>query len=157
MNYSKSSIWIDKEFKSYYNDSKQSGLRLHFDPNIDPVIKEKIKALFLWLRRKYFFPFRCEVYLLNQKKIRSKDNELCQGIFSYPKEQKPTWYKPQIYLAVDTDINVLYHTLFHELTHYYQWYFLDMEDGKRTDRSLEIEANKYADWLLYEYLGNNWP
>ena len=40
-------------------------------------------------------------------------------------------------------------TLVHELTHYYQWYFCQEES--RTDRSLEIEANKYADYIFYEY------
>lgn len=109
------------------------------------------------VKKKVFFPFRCEVFLLNQKKFRSKEKyQFCQGIFYSPDDQKRGW-KPYIYIAVDTEENWLYSTIFHELTHYYQWYFLDTDDGKRTDRSLEIEANKYADWLLYEYLDNHLP
>lgn len=127
-----------------------SGLRLHFKPDVDSVIKAKIKSLFLWLRRKYFFPFRCEVYFVNQKKFRSKEKyKFCQGIFFYPEESKPK-SNPCIYIATDIEINDIYFTIFHELTHYFQWYFFENE--KRTDRSLEIEANKYSDWLLYEYL-----
>ena len=38
----------------------------------------------------------------------------------------------------------------HELTHYFQWYFL--EDEARTDRSLEVEAGKWARYLVAEYL-----
>lgn len=150
MTYSKNSIWIDKEFKSYYNDSIQSGLRLHFKSDVDPVIKEKVQSLFVWLRKRYFFPYRCNIHFVNQEKFRSKEKyQFCQGIFFYPKEStsKST---PSIYIATDIEINDLYFTIFHELTHYFQWYFF--EDEKRTDRSLEIEANKYADWLLYDYL-----
>ena len=37
----------------------------------------------------------------------------------------------------------------HELTHYYQWYFL--EENKRSNRSLEIEANKWSKYILEIY------
>ena len=152
MSYSRNSIWIDYEFKPYYQDSRQSGLRLHFDKNIDNKNRENIELLFFWLRKRYFFPYRCELYLFNQKKFRSKvQNQFCQGIFFSPNDLKRA-FKPHVYIAVDTEASFLYYAIFHELTHYYQWYF--REDEKRTDRSLEIEANKYAQWLLNEYLNH---
>ena len=43
--------------------------------------------------------------------------------------------------------------LAHEITHYYQWYFL--EEDKRTDRSLEIEANKWSKCIVESYFNNN--
>ena len=43
--------------------------------------------------------------------------------------------------------------LAHEITHYYQWYFL--EEDKRTDRSLEIEANKWSKYVVESYFNNH--
>lgn len=150
MSYSKNSIWIDYEFKSYYKDGKQSGLRLHFNKEINNKVRAEIESLFLWIRKRYFFPLRCEVFLLNQKKFRSKvQHQFCQGIFFAPNESK-NLRTPHIYIAVDIEASDLCFTVFHELTHYYQWYFLENEN--RSDRSLEIEANKYARWLINEYL-----
>ena len=45
------------------------------------------------------------------------------------------------------------HAVAHEITHYFQWYFL--EEDKRTDRSLEIEANKWAMYILGIYYDND--
>ena len=56
---------------------------------------------------------------------------------------------PCIYTAANTDLRYLKFTILHKLTHYFQWYFL--QDETRTDKSLEIEANRYGYWLLNEY------
>lgn len=48
-----------------------------------------------------------------------------------------------------TSIYEICFTMLHELTHYYQWYFY--EEKNRTDRSLEIEANKWARYILQEW------
>lgn len=47
----------------------------------------------------------------------------------------------------------IYFTLAHEITHYYQWFFLDEE--QRTSRSLEREANKWANYIVDLYLYEN--
>ena len=44
-------------------------------------------------------------------------------------------------------------TLNHEITHYYQWYFL--EEDKRSSRSLEIEANKWSGYILNLYFNRH--
>lgn len=45
---------------------------------------------------------------------------------------------------------VRFFTIAHELTHYFQWFFY--EDMHRTNRSLEIEATRWAKYLLQQYL-----
>lgn len=153
MSYSKSSIWIDYEFKNYYKDSKLTGLRLHYDNEVSASKRNNLNSLFTWLRKKYYFPLRCNVFLLNQEKFKSKTpHSFCQGIF-FPPEGLRRAKMPQIYIAINTDKEFLYFTIFHELTHYYQWYF--KEDEKCSNRSLEIESNKWAQWLLNEYLSNH--
>jgi hypothetical protein len=47
------------------------------------------------------------------------------------------------------DLFSVYHSLSHELTHYFQWYFFD--DHKKSDRSLEVQASKYADRVFKDY------
>lgn len=44
------------------------------------------------------------------------------------------------------------HLVAHELTHYFQWYFNQFDN--RSNRSLEIEANRWANYLVDLYLEN---
>lgn len=64
---------------------------------------------------------------------------------------------PRISIASEvTKNNSLQDILFvlaHEITHYYQWYFL--EEDVRTNRSLEIEANKWANYILDSYFNDS--
>ena len=39
-----------------------------------------------------------------------------------------------------------YFNIIHELTHYFQWYFY--EDKEKSNRSLEINANKWANYII---------
>lgn len=153
MSCSKSSIWIDSEFRKYYEGSKSTGLALYFDKDVENDMRLSIIGFISWLRKKYYFPIRCSMFFEDIEKFKSKsEKNYCQGIFFSPED----FYRarvPRIYVAVKTDTDWVLYTIAHELTHYFQWYFL--EDQKRTDRSLEIEANKYASWIVWEYLNNN--
>ncbi len=77
------------------------------------------------------------------------------GAFYSMDDEKRRIY-PRISIAANVgdkySLQDIFFTLAHEITHYYQWYFL--EDNKRTDRSLEIEANKWAKYILELYFMN---
>ena len=141
----KSSIWIDKEYKSYYCEERNSGIALYMDVDLPERIVVFVPKITDWLRKKYYFPIRCSVFVRNAKQfLASKEASPCKGVFFAPAEQ--TKEVPQIYIAAKSlTTHEFAFTLLHELTHYYQWYFL--EDERRTSRSLEIEANRYADYL----------
>lgn len=154
MSKNKDSIWIDREFlQTYKQDNVKCGLRIVCDDKIDNSSVLRIKNFLMWIRKKFCFPIKCSVFLKNQAKFRSNNGKgFCQGIFFTPEELRKGAKYPCIYVAANTDLRYLEFTILHELTHYFQWYFL--QDETRTDRSLEIEANRYAYWLLNEYENN---
>lgn len=88
-----------------------------------------------------------------EKFIHPRDSHKFFGIFFSNDNQKRKIY-PQIYVTSKTTksnpIEDIYYTLSHELTHYFQGFFY--EDNKRTERSLEIEANRWAIYIVSSYL-----
>ena len=106
-----------------------------------------------FLRKNYYFPIRLNILFCDtQSFIHHIDNHKYYGAFFDETYEKRKVY-PRISIAArvtknNSLQNVLF-TLTHEITHYYQWYFL--EDDKRTSRSLEIEANKWANHILNLY------
>lgn len=150
MTYSKNSIWIDLEYKSYYLDSKSHGIYVYYDKSFDNVAKEKINAFLSWLKKRFFFPIRCNIFIENERDYRSsKEGYRCQGVF-YGIGDFARTKLPRIYIAGNVSIDYVIFTVAHELTHYYQWYFF--QESNRSERSLEIEANKYAKWLTCSFL-----
>lgn len=149
-------MWIDKEEQAEYSDSKLSGIRLCVQKDVLPEIREEVKAYLFWLRKKYFFPIRCIVNLKSCPYFFSadKNDKDSYGDFYYDKNNKEL---PEIWIAagrirrenIESRKKRILFTISHELTHYFQWYFFEFE--KRTDRSLEIEANKWARYLLQEF------
>lgn len=149
-------MWIDKEEKTSYSDSKLSGIRLCTQKNVLPAIREEVKVFLFWLRKRYFFPVRCNIKLKSSPYFLSadKNDKDTYGDFYYDKNDKEY---PEIWIAtgkirrenLDDRKNRILFTILHELTHYFQWYFFEFE--KRTDRSLEVEANKWARYLLQEF------
>lgn len=148
-------MWIEKKYKTEYDDCYVRGLRLKFYDGITAYEREEIVKFCKWLRSNYFFPIRVNVFFVAQKKFKSsEDGHLYYGIFYSPDENGDLRY-PRIYIATKfRDIKERYDLLFtlvHELTHYFQWYF--MEDEEKSDRSLEIMANRWAMYILKEYGG----
>ena len=153
-------MWIDKQYKALYDDSELKGIRLFFGKSLLPEIRVEVKTFVSWLRKSYFFPMRCIIKIKNvhyffRKDVNDKDS---YGDFYYDKDDKEY---PEIWIAAgrvrrenleNRKRRVLF-TLSHELTHYFQWYFLEFE--KRTDRSLEIEANRWAYYLLQEFYNSD--
>ena len=146
-------FWIEKEFKNEYIDSaKETGIRCVFSKGFNEVTKNEIKQFIKFIRANYYFPIRVKIMFDNTTHFISQtDGHKYYGVFFDGDADIKTY--PEIYIAAkQTERNSIEDILFsvaHELTHYYQWYFL--EDEKRTDRSLEIEANKWTKYILHTY------
>ena len=144
-------LWItntEENIQFYCDSARKSNLSLHFASAIDPEKKKNICRFVHYLRKEFFFPIRCNVYFCNQAKFHSSKRGYCYGIF-YSNEERRGHIYPQIYIPVNMDLFSVYYSLSHELTHYFQWYFLD--DNKKSDRSLEIQASKYATHISEDY------
>jgi hypothetical protein len=144
-------FWIEKQFKNEYLDSADKiGVRCRFSINFDEQVKNEIKKFISYVRKNYYFPIRLNVVFFDEAYfVNDIDGHKYYGVFYDGYDN----VYPKIHIAARlTERNPLEDILFsiaHEITHYYQWYFLENE--KRTDRSLEIEANKWSDYILAEY------
>ena len=144
-------MWINIIYKEKYQDSKKRGLRLRFEKSVDLDIRNQCISFCQWLRKNYYFPIRIYIYLYDNIYFINKverGGKTC-GLFFDGNEL--TKKLPRIWIAVrqKAGIEGVLLTIAHELTHYYQWYFLETEE--RSSRSLEIEANRWAYFLLQEY------
>lgn len=152
--------WIDLKFKEYYNNScSKQGIVLHFPKEIDKVFRHNCIDFINFLRKRYFFPIRCNIHFLLQEKFPSQQKgKICYGIFysnsDYKNEKLPSIHiaaKPTVRETQEPEmfLYLIFFAVAHELTHYFQYYFF--EDEKRSNRSLEIEANRYG-----RYFANLW-
>ena len=154
-------FWIEKEYKDEFKDSaKASGIRCQFydyGTSFDDTLLDELNSFIAFLRRRYYFPVRLNVLFCKTKAFKhSVDDHTYYGAFYNMDDEKRKIY-PRISIAAHVN---KYHTLqdvlfslAHEITHYYQWYFL--EEDKRTSRSLETEANKWAKYILDLYSCDN--
>ena len=142
--------WIPREYANVYNDSKKRGLRCFFSDEIDLNTKEQVKKFINYLRKKYFFPIRCNIYFTNHIKYINGNKEKCNGVFFEGDTNKtPSIYIP-CKITKKYSIENIYLGIAYLLTYYFQWYFY--EDDKRTNRSLKIEATKHANYIVWNYL-----
>ena len=146
-------LWVTNtdENKQFYSEYPKHGLCLHFDKGIDPTLRNNTIAFVRYLRRDFYFPVKCHIYFKNVPHWPSKKKGYtCTGIFFSNKERKGAY--PKIYVAADisdTSKYNLFFTICHELTHYFQWYFL-LEDT-HSDKGLEIQASHYANRIVNDY------
>ncbi len=149
--------WVEKEYKNNYKDSaKASGIRYkyyNYGEDFDKSTVEDIRKFISFLRKNYYFPIRLNILFCNTRAFSHHiDNHTYYGAFYNMDDEKRKVY-PRISIAArvakNNSLEEIFFTLAHEITHYYQWYFL--EDKKRTNRSLETEANKWANYILGLY------
>ena len=148
---SKNFLWItntETNIQFYRDSAPKSNLSLHFASVINSDKKKNICRFVRYLRKEFFFPIKCNVYFCSQEKFHSSKGGYCYGIF-YSNDESDGCIYPQIYIPATMDLYHVYYSLSHELTHYFQWYFLD--DKNKSDRSLEIQASKYATRILKDY------
>lgn len=160
--------WIEVQYKDEYQDEKRPwyrGLRLVIDREIEEERREKIKAFVAWLKKHYFFPLRCNVRICATsffKADKNREGDVDSVLdFYYGKDKKgKKSAEPVLWVAGLPDrrkyeedfVIQIYARIAFGLTYYYQWYFLQFEDKKRTDRSLHIEATKWQNYITQTYL-----
>lgn len=150
-------LWIDRKDRKrcVKYSAKATSIRVKYENGIDPLLIDQVDALADYLRKRYYFPVRCNIHITDHKSYRSdSDGHIFYGVFYDNKDvyRKRKLY-PEIYVAGrlyrSSSIEQILYTILHELSHYYQWFFDEIRD--RTDRSIEIEATKWARIILEEY------
>ena len=151
-------MWINNFDKQQYKDSsKLRGVRVVFDKRIEQAKKEQVKKFVNWLRKRYYFPIRCNIYIAYCSYFEKQDNNDVDSVLDF-------YYKddtlPYISIAgypnkksKDKDFYTqIQARIAYALTFYYQWFFYEFEN--RSDRSLKIEATKWQNYIMEEYLNN---
>ena len=147
--------WIEKQDKKYYMDAcKKRGINLLFDSTIISETRDQILSFVNYIKKNYFFPIRMNVRLCNKLKFKHPDDgHVYYAVFFDNEEKMPKRY-PEMYIASkvgkNNPIEDIYFSIAHMVTCYYQWFFL--EDKSRSHRSLEIEANRWANYICALYL-----
>ncbi|OED27133.1 hypothetical protein A8G01_00025 [Acholeplasma laidlawii] len=67
-------VWIDKEFKKIYFNGSENGLRMKFSEYIVQELREKIIDFIKFLRRRYYFPIRCTIFIKSNNEFFEKEN-----------------------------------------------------------------------------------
>lgn len=147
--------WKCKKYRKIYDDSVRTGIYLRFEKGIDP----RLRALFLdfarWLRIKYEFPLRVNVYIQNREKVRLLSGAMAFGSFRwFGAMDEPYIRIPAAYDVESTPERSVQEThesilssFVHELTHYFQW----VNQLEQTDRSSEWQANYYRYRIIEQY------
>lgn len=145
-------IWIKRG-----SDSAEGGIWLRCANGMDGRLRCFFLDFVKWLRSRYAFPVRVNVYLKNTEQIRAMDGEYVSAVIFTPFDRSGT---PFIKIAVGDfyalrekhgEFNALCSTvssLAHELTHYYQW----LSGEEKSEVCEERQARYYARKKVYEYL-----
>ena len=153
-------IWMSKKWVKNPKiniSGRRTGLRMRYENNVSPEIKNLFKEMASWIRQRFFFPVRVPVYIKSKRRIKSKDGDLCVSTSLWPYD-----YAEEPYIRIATgdyeelvkergklqaNIAILL-PLLHELTHYFQW----INSEKLTLIGEERQASRYANDLMEEYL-----
>ena len=153
-------IWTIEDWEKNLDsiENRRTGLRLRFDPVVDPEVRTAVKTFCVWLRREYYFPLRVPVYVKGARRIMTRDGDLVCGSFFEPDDYGT---EPYVRIAAgdyaellaeigrDDALASILSTLAHELTHYFQW----INGLELTERGRERQATQYAKYILSEYAG----
>lgn len=153
-------LWCLNKWKRNIDTAAEdykSGLRMRYENEVDPEVREHFDKFAKWLRREFVFPLRVNVYVKAARRIRAKDGDMVVGTIWRPADYHEC---PYIRLATgdypeliekmgrDRAILVILHTFAHELSHYYQ----HINGLILTERGEERQATSYADDIMLEYI-----
>lgn len=145
----KRNVWIMRKERKAYQNAKVRGLRAYYAKDLTEEVVCDIKGFLVFLKKRYYFPVRCNIYFKNAKNL--TEGTRSKGLFYVPDEERKY---PRIEVSCDVfkfwNEDDIYYSLVRLLTYYYQWYFAS--EDERSNRSLEIEATKQAKLLVDEYL-----
>ncbi|MBQ4510659.1 MAG: hypothetical protein II984_08045 [Clostridia bacterium] len=148
-------VWENIPVSEYENC--RHGIRLVSKPSIDSDLNNAIKGMLKWLRSNYEFPIRCPIYLYDYPYLISRSGKKVSASFIAPYDR---FEEPYIKLSVgdyerekkergrDNAIASIFMSIFHELTHHYQWIHGILGKDPKAD---ERQAIYYAQKRLYEY------
>ena len=142
----------------YINQSgRRTGLRMRYDKDVDPEVKQAFRGLVNWIRARFCFPVRVTVYVKATKRVIARDGDRCVSVFFRPYNYLEDPYTriatgdyddlAQKYGNQKAMIQILM-PLFIDLTHYYQW----INSEKLTLKGEQRKATIYANSLMEEYL-----
>jgi len=130
---------------------------MHYSKGVDDKLKLTFSDFAKWLRNKYVFPMRVNVYIKNTFYIKAADGENVSATFFGPFDRLA---EPYIKIAAGDfydlaekydEFNALCDSmasLAHELTHYYQW----LNDAALSEIQEERQACYYAKKIVRSYL-----
>lgn len=151
--------WTNKCWTNFYQyeTTLRSGLRLRFYGGVCCNVKSFLCDFAKWLRCKYEFPIRINVYIKNTLYIKAKDGDKVSATFFGPFDRTE---EPYAKIAVG-DYGIISEqydifsalcsiaaSLAHELTHYFQW----LNDVRLTQKQEERQARYYSRKIVYMYL-----
>jgi len=150
-------LWIERKDRKrcLKYSAKATGIRIKYDKGIDTLLVDQIDELVKYLSKHYYFPVRVNIHVTAHKRYKSsEDGHVYYGVFhdNVDAYEKRKLY-PKIYVAGQlcrsVSIEQILYVILHELSHYFQWFFDELKD--RSDRSVEIEATKWAKIIFEEY------
>lgn len=133
---------------------KNNNIRIRIDKGISKKLRKEYLSLIKYLRNKYVFPYRLNIYAVNKYQVKLMDGRLAWGKFH--------WYESKdSYIVIPSKIDkdelngytleeeytAVLGELIHELTHYFQMCL----DLKQSDKASEKQADYYRFKILDEW------
>ncbi|MDE6593032.1 MAG: hypothetical protein K2K57_08215 [Oscillospiraceae bacterium] len=151
--------WTAKNHTDFYLCSQpaRGGLQLHFYGGVCPAARAFLCDFAKWLRKKFEFPVRINVYIKNTLYIKARDGECVSATFFGPFDKTAEPYAKIAvgdYSLITEEYNVfsalcsIAASLAHELTHYYQW----LNGLNLSEKQEERQARYYSEKTVYKYL-----
>ena len=145
----------------YFKEPRREGIRLRFEKDVCPEIREECIQFVQWLRKEYQFPMRVVIYVKSAEQIKALNGEMVSATFFGPYD---LMQEPYIKVATgdyeenaerwgkEDALRANLCSIAHELTHYYQWIKRHEEwaSGERTDY-FERQALYYAEKIVEDY------
>lgn len=156
-------IWYSEQWKKFIDPTDgtiKKGLFLHIEKGVDESVRVSCLAFAGWLRKEFKFPFRLNVYIKKDYRIKAKDGDMVVGTMWRPADYNVECNGyPYIRLAAgdyldlvqergeDQTMWIILRSFAHELTHYYQY----INNLPLTLIGEERQANVYANRILQAY------
>lgn len=146
------SLW--EKFEKENCNLKNNNIRIRIDKSISKKLRKEYLSLIKYLRNKYVFPYRLNIYAVNKCQVKLMDGRLAWGKFH--------WYESKdSYIVIPSKIDkdelngytleeeytAVLGELIHELTHYFQMCL----DLKQSDKASEKQADYYRFKILDEW------
>lgn len=140
--------WKCKEWKKLDEEYLlEKGILLTSETDVSQNIKDEFVQFDKWLLNHFDFPVQLKVYLVNSEKVQMSNGTLTYGIFKYYRKRYPIIKIPVGSGEHNWDIEEIFGSYVHELTHYFQW----VNDYEQTDEESERQANYHRFRIVRNY------